>query len=142
MPISNYTTRVPASQSIASIQDMLIKHGAVGFMMDYEKDTGRIKSLHFVLENNGEKMHFKLPVAWEKFQAVLRDQEVARSQDEDYCYRVAWRNIYDWVKVQMAFYETQMVTLPQIFLPYAVVKDNKTLWEQVSENPQLFLAEK
>jgi hypothetical protein len=33
---------------------------------------------------------------------------------------------------QLALYETQMVELPQVFLPFVTGKGGKTLYEQVS----------
>jgi len=36
-----------------------------------------------------------------------------------------------WVEAQMALLETQMVKMEQIFLPYAIVKNGKTLFESM-----------
>lgn len=37
MALKNYTTKVSAKQSIAEIQDMLQKHGAIGVLTEYEQ---------------------------------------------------------------------------------------------------------
>lgn len=139
MPIKNYTSQVPANRSINEIQDSLVKHGATGFMLQYEQGTGRICALKFLLQLEENKITFQLPVDWRAFQRVLKHQEVRRWDDEDFCYRIAWRNIRDWVLAQMALFETQMVTIPQIFLPFATNKNGKTFFETVAENPQLLL---
>lgn len=68
---------------------------------------------------------------WRLFQAVLKKQQIKKWDDEDYVYRVAWRNIRDWVLAQLALYETQMVELPQIFLPFAQGKNGKTVYESI-----------
>ena len=47
--------------------------------------------------------------------------------------RTAWRIVKDWVEAHIALVETQMVTAPQVFLPYAVMRDGRTL----SEHPHL-----
>jgi hypothetical protein len=138
MPIKNYTTKVPADRSIQEIQTMLLKHGATDFLYSYE--DGRIKALKFILPFNGKSIPFQLPVDWRAFQRVLQDQGVKRLDDEDYCYRVAWRVLRDWVDAQMALFETQMVTIPQIFLPYAVTSTGETMYEKALNNP-LFLGE-
>jgi hypothetical protein len=70
-------------------------------------------------------------VNWRLFQAVLKKDRIRRWDDEDYVYRVAWRNIRDWVLAQMALYETQIVELPQVFLPFAQGKNGKTVYEMV-----------
>lgn len=139
MPIKNYTTQVPASRSIQEIQDSLVKHGALGLLLEYEQGTGRIKSLKFILELQGSKLPFQLPIDWKKFQQVLKNDRVSRWNDEEYCYRVAWRCLRDWILAQMALFETQMVSIPQIFLPYAVTRTGQTLFETMAENPQILL---
>ena len=36
----------------------------------------------------------------------------------DQAYRVAWRNILDWVQAQMALLEIGMAKMEEVFLPY------------------------
>ena len=131
MPIKNYTTKVPADRSIQEIQNALVKNGAVGVLYEYEKGTGRISALKFGLVIKDRPVSFSLPVNWRKFQAVLKLQEVNRWNDEDYCYRVAWRDIRDWVLAQMALYETEMVELPQVFLPFATDDKGNTIYNKI-----------
>ena len=137
MPIRNYTTKVPANRSIQEIQETLVAHGATGVLLEYEIGTGRIQALKFILVLNERRLPFQLPVDWRAFQRVLEKQRVAKYRDEDYCYRVAWRVVRDWVMSQMALFETQMVTIPQIFLPYAVTRSGETSYEQALKNPRL-----
>ncbi len=102
-------------------------------------DQGRISALRFVIEVKGEPVNFSLPVEWRKFQLVLKRDGVKRYDDEDYCYRVAWRNIRDWVLAQMALMETQMVEFPQVFLPFANDAQGNTLYQKVIDSPNGFL---
>lgn len=132
MAIKNYTTSVPANRSIEEIQNALVKHGAEGVLYEYEKGTGRIAALKFLLEIEGNKVSFSLPVEWRRFQQVLKNDRIKRWDDEDYCYRVAWRCIRDWVLAQLALHETQIVELPQVFLPFAMNRQGKTLYEEVA----------
>ena len=132
MPIKNYTTKVPANRSIEEIQTALVRHGAVGMIYEYEQGTGRISALKFILNVKGNNVGFTLPVNWRKFQDVLKLQEVKRWNEDDYVYRVAWRNIRDWVLAQLALYETEIVELPQVFLPFATTKEGKTLYDMVA----------
>lgn len=137
MPIKNYTTTVAANRSIQEIQAALVKHGAAGILYEYEKGTGRIRALLFKLEVEGNPIGFSLPVEWRRFQEVLKHQEVRRWDDEDYVYRVAWRCIRDWVLAQLALYETQIVELPQVFLPFATNKQGKTMYQMALESPAM-----
>lgn len=134
MPIKNYTTSVPANRSIDEIQSSLVRHGAIGVLYEYEQGTGRIDALKFRLNVNDQPVAFALPVKWRRFQEVLKQQNVKQWRDENYVYRVAWRNIRDWVLAQMALYETAIVELPQVFLPFAVAPDGQTLFEKVASS--------
>lgn len=131
--IKNYASKVPANRSIEEIQAALVKNGAAGVLYEYEKGTGRIAALKFLLPINDTKVAFSLPVQWRRFQQVLKNQNIPRADDEDYAYRVAWRCIRDWVLAQMALYETQLVELPQVFLPFATGSAGKTLYQTVME---------
>lgn len=139
MPLKNYTTRVGADRSIHEIQQALVKCGASGVAYDFEAG-GRIAALMFRLTIAGQPVQFSLPVNWRLFQVVLKEQKVRHWQDEQYVYRVAWRNIRDWVLAQLALYETAMVELPQVFLPFAQNASGRTLYEAVKSN-QFLLGE-
>ncbi len=78
---------------------------------------------------------FSLPVHWQRFQRVLELQQVRRWDDEHYVYRVARRNIRDWVMSQLALYETEIVDMGQVFLPFATDAKGQTLCEHVQANP-------
>src|SRR5216683_6825106 len=137
MPIKNYTTEVPANCSIAEIQDALVKHGATGVLYQYEQGTGRIEALQFLLRIKNQDVTFSLPVHGQRFQRVLQLQNVPRSKNEDYVYRVAWRNSRDWVFAQLALYETEIVDMPQVFLPFATDAKGQTLYEKVAQSKLL-----
>lgn len=131
---------MPASRSIEEIQAALVKYGATGVLYEYEQGTGRILALKFILPmhdkeaaNHVRNVGFSLPVNWRRFQAALKRDGVRRWDDEDYCYRVAWRCVRDWVLAQMALYDTQMVDLPQVFLPFAASGDGETLYDKVAK---------
>ena len=102
MPIQNYTTPVPANRSLSEMQDALVQHGAMGMLDTYEQGTGRIESLQFLLRIKNQDVAFALPVHWRKFQRALELQQVRRWEEEEYVYRVAWRNMRNWVMAQLA----------------------------------------
>lgn len=128
MPLKNYTTRVSAHQSIKEIEKALVQYGATGIAYEFEAE-GKIGRLMFMLTINRQSVSFSLPVNWRLFQVVLKEQKIRHWQDTDYVYRVAWRCLRDWVLAQLALYETAMVELPQVFLPFATDKTGRTLYE-------------
>lgn len=139
MPLKNYTTQVPANRSVQEIQEMLQKHGASGVLLEYEQGTGRIRALSFKIEFDGNPIGFKLPLNWRQAKEVMKRERNRKAHDDDYCYRVAWRIIRNWLEQQLAIIEIEQAQLQQIFLPYMVQKNGKTLYDNILENPQLLL---
>jgi len=86
----------------------------------------------------------RLPARIEKAQAVLKQQWEAgtishkRGKEKTYgyeqAYRVAWRNILDWVEAQMALIEIEMAKLEEVFLPYMVDRNGRTYFETLEQN--------
>lgn len=141
MALKNYTTKVPAVRSMAEIQEMLQKAGAIGVLLEYDQGTGRIAGLSFQIILGNQKMGFRLPIQWREAQKVLDNEGNKRADDDDYCYRVAWRILRDWVDVQMALIAIKQVQLEQIFLPFAIQKNGKTIFENLISSPHLLLGE-
>ena len=52
---------------------------------------------------------------------------------EEQAYRVAWRNILDWVEAQMALLEIEMAKIEEIFLPYMVNSIGETFFERMEQ---------
>jgi hypothetical protein len=134
-----YTTEIEASKTIAEIQENLVAHGAKSVMADYTNE-GTIEALSFkIVTPEGKMMGIRLPCDPAPVLKVLEKQSqegkvprrlVERSQ----ALRVAWRIVKYWVEAQMALLETQMVRMEQIFLPYAIVREGKTLFEAMRED--------
>ena len=45
--------------------------------------------------------------------------------------RVGWRIIKDWLEAQMALLELNMVKIQEVFLPYIIGIDGKTIYEKL-----------
>jgi hypothetical protein len=141
MPLLNYTTKVPVVRSVNEIQKILIKGGAKSILQDYD-DNGKIEAISFKITLNGADISFRLPSRTDEVLQVMKYDGTPRAfLTEAHAQRVAWRIIKDWVEVQMAIVATNMVTLPQVFLPYAVRPDGTTLYDMIANNPKLLLGE-
>ena len=150
--ILNYTTKVDADKTIAEITKCLVTHGAASIMTDYDKDTGAATALMFKMVLDNRTMGFRLPCDWRPVYEILiegkkldnwnqakNDRQKAAHREQ--AIRTAWRIVKDWVEAQMALVETRMVTAPQVFLPYAIMKDNRTLSEHVGTDPSFLLGD-
>lgn len=125
MPIKNYTTTVPAAQSVAEIVGALAAHGATRIQQDY--DGGEPVSIAFVIDTPAGLRAFRLPSSADRVKTVLLRQKV--KADDVQAERVAWRILRDWVMAQMAILETEMVAMDQIMLPYMVDDQGHTVYE-------------
>jgi hypothetical protein len=47
----------------------------------------------------------------------------------------------DWVEAQLPLVEVNMVTVPQVVLPYAIMRDGRKLSEHVATNPKFLLGD-
>lgn len=139
MALKNTYAKLGADKYISLTQQALVKAGASG--VQYVFEEGRIVGLMFSLKLGADTVNFKLPINWRNFQNVLRKEDNRRADEDDYAYKVAWACTKDWIEAQMAFVESENVTVPQVFLPFAVAKDGKTLYEKVAVDPGFLLSD-
>jgi len=130
-----YTTKIEPQRTINEIQEVLAKHGAKAIMTNYT-DDGKVESLSFMIEIDGQPRGVRLPCdpvpVYKVLERQYREGKIPKGfVDEHQALRVAWRIVLYWVEAQMAILETQMVKMEQIFLPYMVMRDGKTLFENM-----------
>jgi hypothetical protein len=142
MAILNYTTKIAPEQTIAEIQKMLTRHGVAAMMTEY--DGPHVAAVSFKMMIEGQPMAFKLPCNWRAVIEIFKRQRLRARitpEVEQQAIRTAWRIIKDWVEAQLALVEVNMVTVPQVFLPYAITRDGRTLSEKIVENPGFLLSD-
>lgn len=138
-PIKNYTSSIPINRIFDGIQKVLAEHGAKQILFEYGKD-GKIYGITFVVETLGQNIPIKLPARIAEAQALLKyqyEQGLIRDRkvlEPEHAYRVAWRNIWDWVAAQMALLDIKMAKIEEVFLPYMTDQSGKTFFEVVEEN--------
>jgi hypothetical protein len=142
MALLNYTTKIEPEQTIAEIQKLLSKHGVSAMMTEY--DGPHVAAVSFRMNIDGKPIGFKLPCNWRAVMEVFKKDykvvnRIGRPNLEPQAIRTAWRIIFEWVRAQLALVEVNMVTVPQVFLPYAIMRDGKTLSEHVERDPSLLL---
>ena len=138
MPILNYTTKVGVTTTVNQLQKLLAEAGADGVTVQYE--GGEPTALVFAVTVRGRPFHYRLPSNWRGVQAALeRDGVTRRYQEDAHAKRVAWRIVKDWTEAQLALIDAGLAELGQVFLPYVLSKDGRTLYEifKEEEMPQL-----
>lgn len=136
--IKNYTTDIPASKTVPEIQDILAKSGARGIAFEFD-NSGNIESLFFRLAiENGSEIAFKLPAKPDAVYKILfagmigeyRYGELRKQKSLD----IAWRIVKEWLEIQFTLIKLNQVEAVQVFLPYMVTGQNRTLYEDMKEN--------
>jgi len=76
-----------------------------------------------------------LPADWRAVLRVMeRDRRVPRRfKTSDQARRVTWRILKDWVQAQMALIAVNLATMEQVFLPYAILADGRTVYERLRD---------
>lgn len=129
------TTQVAAEKTAGEITSLLIQCGARHIAMDYDENQA-ISGMHFVLLVAGQAHPFKMPVRTEPVFKILNGRrrsswERANNADRDHAQaeRVAWRQLLRWVMAQLAMVDAGMAAAREVFLPYLVDQEGKTVYE-------------
>ncbi len=149
MALLNYTTKIDPDKTASEIAKCLSLHGASAILTEYDSEN-IVNSLSFKIRVGQAEMSFKLPVDWKPVYEIMAKGkkfqwgdkgEKQKSDLRIQAVRTAWRIVKDWVEAQMALVETQMVNTGEVFLPYAVMRDGRTLAQTVQDNPGFLLGD-
>lgn len=146
--ILNYTTDVPVSKTIQEIQSELLRMRAASIAFDYD-DQGGIQAVKFGLLVKGKEFGFKLPAKSDKVYDLLFKEKASNYRNVRYIpgykeqsKKIAWRIVLQWLKAQMALIELEQVKPEEIFLPYMMVNNEETLFENMESRGFLLPAPK
>lgn len=136
MPILNYSSRVPAKQSRAEIQEKLARNGAASIVIAYG-DNHEVSGITFTLHAD-TRARYCLPANVDAMERVLaRIPRAVKTRDQ--ATRTTWRCIRDWVYAQLALIEAEQATMEQVMLPYLELPDGRTMYEAYQEHGALLL---
>lgn len=144
----NYTTKIPAAQTIGECQALLAAAGASAVAVEY--DSGAATGLAFRLDTPHGKRNFDLPVRVGEMHAVLQKAKregafasvhVSRAVMDRYMTRehaaaVAWRVVRDWLEATLALIAAGMAGLDETMLPYLRMNDDQTLYQAYQAREQ------
>lgn len=138
MPLLNYTTQIDAGKTVAEIQSILSRSGAMAIMTEFDSNAVLV-GITFRIATPFGPMSYALPCDIPAVLRILerqsRDGKVPkRLVTTDQAARVGWRIIKDWIEAQLALVQTQMVTLDQVFLPYVRTSNGETLYQRYLGN--------
>lgn len=128
-------TTVDAKRTAAEIMTLLGCNGARSITIDHAPD-GRIIGMNFALLIEGTPYLFKLPVRTAGVFRILQSRragsfEQVRHEERDLelAERVAWRQTLRWIEAQLAMVAAGMAKTEEVFLPYILEPNGRTLFE-------------
>lgn len=136
MAILNYTTQIDVYKTVAEIERILSEHGVMSIMKQYE--DGQVVSLSFLIDDGEKKIPVRMPIRVDECLKVMQKQKKEHPKmqikaTKEQASKVAWRIMKDWIEVQMALLEINMVRFEEIFLPYIETTGGKTIYEKLEE---------
>lgn len=136
------TTEVSAKRSAALINEMLGEAGASQVLNEYS--AGKITTINFMLFVGGRELPFRLPVRTPAVLKMMRDRRKRHqlyADDEEKAERIAWRQAFRWLEAQLAFCQTGMVEMQEVFLPYLMLDAKTTVYQRLQERGYKMLPE-
>ncbi len=132
------TTQIPPDKTASEITARLVQAKARQIVLDYDAN-GNTTGLRFVIEVDGCQVPFALPVRVDPIFGIINGRrKMGRIShirpDREQAERVAWRQLLRWVEAQLAMIACGMVSTQEVFLPYAIQRDGRTLFQVVQEH--------
>ena len=137
--IRNYTSSVNADQSVMNIERKLVMHGSTRIMKEYD-GFGNVSAISFQKQHRTELLSFQLPAKVDSVHKLFLANKKGRVTDAqrktlyDQAKRTAWKNISDWVDIQMTMIALEQVEFAEVFLPYVLVAPGQTMFNKMNES--------
>ena len=137
--IKNYTTQVPVEKTLMEIQEILRKNGARAIAVEYD-EAGNVKDIFFQVIVHEKELPFRLPAKAERVYQTLWGEKQEWEQDRygaiwrQQAERIAWRICKLWLEAQITHINLDQTKPQEVFLPYLVMPNNKTLYEVMEEH--------
>lgn len=136
--MKNYTSSVPAENTISRIEKLLAKIGSSNIIKSYK--DGEVASLKFTVPNptiDGGNLVIELPANIAAVERILRSKMKRPHADtvkriKSQAARTAWKLQQDWIEVQVSLIELEQVEALQVFLPY-VCCGKQTYYHQLRD---------
>ncbi|MGB1277640.1 MAG: hypothetical protein ACPG77_17990 [Nannocystaceae bacterium] len=133
------TTEIAPEKTAGEIMGLLgSAPGVRGVAQEFD-GQGQVTAVTFAVEIEGARCEYRLPINTEPVFKIINGRRQSPWQQEDrdraQATRTAWRLVLRWVQAQLAMIETEMVTTPQVFLPYMLLNDGsrRTVFDQFVE---------
>ncbi len=132
-------TEIPVEKTLGQLQRLLCEAGAAAVLVEYmDRKPAAVK---FQIETPSGRMAFELPARVAGVTQALQEKRSWRTRgtaetlarDGEQAERIAWRQLHRWVEAQLALVQLQMADVAEVFLPYALTPEGRTLYAEVRD---------
>jgi hypothetical protein len=97
-----------------------------------EFEDGEPSGLYFKMNVDGKSMPFELPARVEPIYKIMHANRFNKDEarDRSQAKRVAWRQVYRWVLIQVAMIETGMVEPGEVMFAYVQTGPKESLYKR------------
>ena len=133
--VRNYSTTISAAKTVGEIQALLAANGASRIMTEYDAGADPT-AVSFILTIGNLEHAFRLPIdPASTLERLKKDPRVNwKRKTSEHAAKVSWRNVKMWVEAQLEFVKDGQVSLAQVMLPYRLVSEHQTMWDQFAES--------
>lgn len=126
MNLKNYTSSVPAHQTISYIEAYLADSGVSGVSKQYDPVSKQPIALYFHVEVGGKNFTIRLPAKvkevheylWKEYCNSVRQPRKKREDFLEQAARTAWKIQQDWVQVQMSIIRLKQADFMEVFMGF------------------------
>lgn len=135
------TTKIKSEKTAAEISALLARYGASTVQSTYK--DGEVVGLAFSIPCGNKDLFYQMPVKHEPILEILyKNRATPKMRTKEHARRVAWRQIFRWIEAQMALVEVGMVDVNEIFFPWMMRGNGKTLYEELITDNLLLLEDR
>lgn len=131
--ILNYTTEIAPQKTLSEITELLVQAKAEAILSEYK--DGTVTAISFRIKTEFGILTYRLPANIDGVQIALQQDKALpyKLRTQEHATRVAWRIIKDWLEAQLALIRANLVSLDQVFLPFAQDGQGRTVYDRMRE---------
>ncbi len=123
--------------SVDMIEQLLVRAKAREISKAYN-DAGEVLGLKFTIESEGRLLPFLVTANIEGTLEALKTYRKNHGAKVPltmmHAGRVAWRNTLEWIRAQLVRVETASAETVEVFFPYLVAPDGRTVYQVAKEH--------
>lgn len=140
MNLKNYTSDVPATQSMGRIEQKLIEIGASDISKKYENQICRGITFLIMDKRTKQTLAYHLKAQVDECFKIMWEERTPQGQRQtdkkklmEQANRTAWKILLDWTEVQCAMIMLGQAEPLQLFLPFLYdIGTQKTFYEKIT----------